>query len=168
MEMVTANGGAKVQMIPPQSYENLDKSLVDAGFLTLAQVSDYKLYEIVDYFYTQDFGGGNYIIMMNKEFWNSMPAADQKILTDIWVDANVESGKGSMANIEKGKAGIQAAGKKVTAPTAAEIAAWEKAADVAVESWRNDSKALNISDDVINKVLAKWKEVRAKHMVNVK
>jgi TRAP-type C4-dicarboxylate transport system substrate-binding protein len=97
-----------------------------------------------------------------------MPAADQKILTDIWVEANKESGKGSMVNIEKGKAGIQGAGKKVTTPTASEIAAWEKAADVAIQSWKNDCKALSISDEVVAKVLAKWKEVRSKHIVNVK
>ncbi len=168
MNIVTANGGAKVQMIPPQSYESLDKGVVDAGFVTMAQVSDYKLVEVCNYFYTQDFGGGNIIIMMNKEFWNSMPAADQKILSDIWREANVESAKGSMINIEKGKKLVTDAGKKVTAPTAAEIAAWEKAADVAVDQWKEDCKALGLSNDVIEKTLATWKEARAKHMANVK
>jgi TRAP-type transport system periplasmic protein len=168
MEIVSANGGAKVQMVPPQSYETLDKGVADAAFVTLAQVNDYKLTEICDYFYHQDFGGGNYIIMMNKDFYNSMSAADQKLMMDTWREANVESGKGSMANVEKGAKLINSVGKKVTEPTKEETAAWEKAADVSVAQWKADCKKLNISDEVIDRTLSKWKEVRSKHLANVK
>jgi TRAP-type C4-dicarboxylate transport system substrate-binding protein len=168
MEMVAAAGGAKVQMIPPDSQQNLDKGVVDAAFLTMAQVVDYKLYEICNYFYLQDFGGGNYVILMNKDFWNSMSAADQKTLTDIWREANVVSGNNSLASVQEGIKDAQDAGRKVVTPTAAESAAWQTAADAAVTSWKNDAKALGVSDDILNKVLAAWKTARDKHIANVK
>jgi TRAP-type C4-dicarboxylate transport system substrate-binding protein len=167
MDMVTAAGGAKVQMIPPESQQNLEKGVVDAGFLTMAQVKDYKLYEICDYFYLQDFGGGNYIIMMNQDFWNSMSSQDQQILMDTWRDANVVSGQSSMDNVQAGITAAKDAGKQVVKPTAAETAAWQEAAGVAVESWKSDAKALGMSDDLLSTVLAKWKEIRSKYLANV-
>jgi len=39
---------------------------------------------------------------------------------------------------------------------------------VAVDQWKEDCKALGLSNDVIEKTLATWKEARAKHMANVK
>jgi C4-dicarboxylate-binding protein DctP len=168
MEMVAAAGGAKVQMIPPDSQQNLDKGVVDAAFLTMAQVVDYKLSEICNYFFLQDFGGGNYIIMMNQKFWDSMSAADQKILTDIWAEANVVSGNNSLVSVQTGIKAATDAGRKIVTPTAAETSAWQTAADAAVASWKKDAQALGMTDDVLAKVLDAWKTARGKHIVNVK
>lgn len=167
MEMVTSAGGAKVQMIPPDSQQNLEKGVVDAGFLTMAQVKDYKLYEICNYFYLQDFGGGNYLILMNPNFWNSMSADDQQLLMDTWREANVVSGQASMQNVQDGIKAAQDAGKTVVKPTAEETSAWEEASGVAAESWKNDAMALGISSDLCDSVLAQWKTIRAKYLANV-
>jgi len=164
MDIVTQNGGVRVQMIPPESYLNLDKGVVDAGFLTMAQVSDYKLYEICDYFYLGDFGGGYYFIMMAPEVWNSLPPADQKLFTDVWKESRKVSGQTSLDTLKKGTDAALAANKKVVNPTATEIAEWEKAAQIAVTSWINDCKRLGIAQEVIDRTLAKWKEIRTGHV----
>jgi TRAP-type C4-dicarboxylate transport system substrate-binding protein len=84
MEIVSANGGAAVQQIPPQTYDNMQKGLTDAAFISFAQVYDYRIQELASYFLAQDFGGGFILITMNWAAWNKMSAADQKILMDTW------------------------------------------------------------------------------------
>lgn len=168
MDMVSASGGVPVEMQPPQSPDMLQKATVEAAFLTFSQVNDYKIFEVCDYFYRQDFGCGTYIILMNTNFFSSMSKEDQKILSDTWVEANMVGGKSSMEGVLKGIQVTKDAKKTVAVATAAESAAWEKAADVAIEKWKADAKAVGMTDAVLSNVIAKWKEVRAAHLVNVK
>lgn len=164
MEMVKAAGGASVNMVPPDSYMNLDKGIVDACFVTFGQVNDYKLQEIANFFSEQEFGSGLGIILMNKDFYNSMSAADQKILKDTWKAAMTVSSQGAMDSIEAGKKGVVAAGKKIYVSTPAEAAAWDAQADPSIASWRNDAKAVGISDATMDSILAKWKAIRTKYL----
>jgi TRAP-type C4-dicarboxylate transport system substrate-binding protein len=164
MDIVTENGGAKVQMIPPDSYQLLDKGVVEAGFLTFAQVYDYKLSELCSYFYTMDFGCGQHNIVMNTNAWNAMTPADQKILMDTFKDSIVISFQGSMDNIVKGKKMVTDAGYKITNPTSDERKAWEEAAAPAIASWMKDAKGVGISQETLDNTLAKWKQIRAKYL----
>ena len=164
MDMVSLNGGAPVQMIPPQSYENLDKGVVEAGFLTLAQVYDYKLWELCSYYYLGDFGCGQHVILMNMDAWNAMTPADQKIMMDTWTDVWPVSAEGAMENIAKGIDGLTKAGYKTTKPTAAEIAEWEKAAEPVAEKWAKDAQGVGISAETTAKVLDLWKKIRPKYL----
>jgi TRAP-type transport system periplasmic protein len=168
MDIVLAGGGVQVDMAPPQSPDMLQKSTVEAAFLTMSQVNDYKIYEMCDYFYRQDFGGGNYIILMNPNFYNSMSADDQKILRQTWTEANMVGGKTSMDGVLKGIQVTKDAKKTVFTPGADETAAWEKSVTPAVNKWKADAKAVGISDDLLTKVFNKWVEIRAAHMKNVK
>jgi len=164
MDMVTANGGAKVQQIPPQAYLNLDKGVVDASFNTFAQVRDYQLQEICDYFYDADFGCGEMLLLMNWDTWNGMSAADQKIVMDTFADSSVESSKGALSGIEEGKKLVLDAGKKITEPTPAEMAAWQKAAEPVFKKWAEDAKALGVDATVVANVFAEWKALRQKYI----
>jgi TRAP-type C4-dicarboxylate transport system substrate-binding protein len=168
MDIVTAAGGAKVAMAPPDSYENLDKGIVDACFITFSQVNDYKIYEIANSYNKQDFGGGNYVILMNKTFFASMSPDDQKILTDTWKEANVVSGQTSLTGVVAGIKAVQDAKRTIITPTPAEVKAWQDAAVVSIQSWMNDAKALNISQALLDKTLAAWKAALAAHLPNVK
>ena len=158
-EIVTKNGGAAVQQIPPQAYDNLQKGLVDAAFVNFSQVGDYHLYDLCDYYYTQDFGGGFMIITMNSDAWNAMSAQDQQIMMQTWQDAAPISGQGSLDSIENGKAATRAAGKTITDPTDAEKAAWAAGAAPAFTKWRNDAKALGATDATLDKILASWQSI---------
>jgi TRAP-type C4-dicarboxylate transport system substrate-binding protein len=163
-DMVQAAGGAGVNFAPPESYQNLEKGVVDAAFLTLAQVEDYKLFEICDYYYRMDFGGGVHIILMNKDAWAKIPPADQKIFLETWPDAGKVGAQNSLVQVEKGIKSVTAAGKKIYDPTADERVAWEKSAQVAIDKWAADAQALKIAPAVTDSTLAKWKQIRAKYM----
>jgi TRAP-type C4-dicarboxylate transport system substrate-binding protein len=164
MDIVTESGGAKVQMIPPDSYQLLDKGVVEAGFLTFAQVYDYKITELCSYFYSMDFGCGQHIIMMNKDAWNGMPPADQKILMQTFLDSAVMSSQGSMDQIVGGKKMILDAKYKITDPTPDERKAWEDAAGPAIASWMKDAKGVGLPQELLDKTLATWKQIRAKYL----
>ncbi len=93
-----------------------------------------------------------------------MSPQDQKIMEETWADANIECRKGSLAGAEEGKNNILAAGKKLTSPTPEETAAWQKAAEPIFNKWQEDAKKLGIDTPISAKILAGWKEIRAKYM----
>jgi TRAP-type C4-dicarboxylate transport system substrate-binding protein len=72
MEIVKACGGAHVQVIPKETYLCLDKGVIDGAFVTFKQIRDYKLEEVCNIFYNQDFGYDQGVILMNKEFYSGM------------------------------------------------------------------------------------------------
>ncbi len=165
MDLVSANGGAKVQQAPPDTYMNLDKGITDGAFVTPGQVYDYKLQEIANYFYAQDFGCATVIVLMNKSSWNAMSPQDQQIMMETWPAANIESAQANVVDTQAGRKIISDAGKKITSPTPQETSAWAQSAnEVAVSAWQNDAKGLNIPADVITKVISAWREIRSKHL----
>lgn len=166
MEIVTANGGASVHVIPPESYMSFDKGTIDVGFFTYAQVENYKLTEVCKHFYNQDFGGGCIIIMMNWDAWNAMSAEDQKIMEQSWYDAVEYCTKGSLADDVKGKQFIKDAGLEITYPAPEEIAAWEAANGPAVDKWV--AGAIEAGIEYPMPFLEAWKKIRAKYMAQMK
>jgi TRAP-type C4-dicarboxylate transport system substrate-binding protein len=164
MEMVTANSGAKVQEIPPDAYLNMDKGVTNGSFLTWGQVNDYHMADIASFFLDYNFGNGSGMILMNTDFYNSMGAADRKILADTWVKAGEVAAQGSIDGNKLGIDSIAKAGKSIYVPTAAEIAAWDAASLPTINYWRSEAKKMGANDDVLDTVLAKWKTIRAKYL----
>ncbi len=163
MEIVTANGGAKIQQVPPESYLNLDKGVTDGALITFSQIMAYKIGEICDYFYAQNFGSGQLLILMNKGFWESMPAEDQKILSDCWAESTVVSAEGAIADVLKGKEYVKGLGKTITEPTEEEKAGWAEAASASFNKWKADCIAQGVPSETVDKVLNEWKALLDKY-----
>jgi TRAP-type C4-dicarboxylate transport system substrate-binding protein len=168
MEIVSGNGGAAVQQVPPQTYDNLQKGVIDAAFVTFSQVGDYHLYDLCNYYYTQDFGGGFMLITMNWDAWNAMSSKDQKTLMDTWQDACKVCGQGSLDSIANGKDATLKAGKTITEPTDAEKAAWASGSGPAFTKLRNDAIALGVSADTYDKMLKSWQTIHDKYAKQMK
>jgi TRAP-type C4-dicarboxylate transport system substrate-binding protein len=164
MEMVVANGGAKIQQIPPDTYMNMDKGVTDAAFITFSQVYDFKIQEIANFFLDYAFDNAAAVIIMNTPFYNSMGAADQKILLDTLAKAQDVCAQGSIDDNAKGIEVIKAAGKSVYTPTAEEVAAWDSQAAPAIEAWRIDAKKMGATDATLDMIIAKYKTLRTKYL----
>jgi len=164
MDIVTANGGAKVQEIPPDSYLNLDKGVTDATMVTWSQVYDYKLAEIANFYLDYTFGNAPAMILMNTNFYNAMGAADQKIMKDTLLQMAQKCAEASAEDTKKGMESITAKGKSIYVPTAAELAAWDAGCAPAIDYWKITCKQMGANDNVIDSVLAKWKVIQAKYM----
>jgi TRAP-type C4-dicarboxylate transport system substrate-binding protein len=163
MEIIKANGGAEVHQVPPQAYTNLDKGVIDGSMNTFSQIADYKLYEICNYFYRQDFGSGCLVIAMNQEVWDAMSPEDQKIFDQSWVDAIPYMNDTMIDDNVRGLKEVEDLGYTVTDPTPAEVAAWAKAATPAFDKWKKDCIDLGVSAELADEVFEAWKEIRAKH-----
>jgi len=168
MELVSGNGGAAVQQVPPNTYDNMQKGIIEAAFVNFSQVGDYHLYDLADYYYTQDFGGGLMVILMNWDAWNAVSATDQAILMKTWEDARMVSGQGSLDSIAAGKDATIKAGKKITDPTEAEKAAWLTGSAPAFAKWRKDSIALGATEATLDKMLETWKTIHDKYAKLIK
>ena len=163
MELVSSNGGASVAQISPEAYTNLDKGVIDAAFMSFAQISDYKIYNVCNYFYTQDFGCLNVLLLMNLDTWNAMSPEDQKIFDESWRDASKISAKGSNDAEDMGRQGTLDAGKKIVAPTPDEIKVWSRAGEVCVRRWRDDAISAGIDSKTVDKIFEAWKMLRQKY-----
>ncbi|MBN1191774.1 MAG: TRAP transporter substrate-binding protein DctP [Dehalococcoidales bacterium] len=163
MEIVTANGGAKIQQVPPESYLNLDKGVTDGALITFSQIMAYKIAEICDYFYTQNFGSGQLLVLMNKAAWDGMSEEDQQLITEVWTESTIVSAEGSIAALAAGRKYVEDQGKTITPPTPEETAAWNEAAQVSFTKWKSDCVAQGVSADVADKVLNEWKALVTKY-----
>jgi TRAP-type C4-dicarboxylate transport system substrate-binding protein len=144
VDIVEAYGGANVNEIPPEAYMNMDKGVIDGTILSWGMSNDYKMHELVKYYFTVNLGNGTLVLAMNQAAWNEMSAADQKILTQT-VDEAIRGGS-VQGQLESEKAGKDAAEKssKIYAPTAAELIAWNEAAMVAANKWVKNAESAGV------------------------
>jgi TRAP-type C4-dicarboxylate transport system substrate-binding protein len=163
MEEVTVNGGAAVVQMPPETYMNLDKGVVDAAFVNYTQVSDYKLQEIVNYFYNVNFGAGWFPIIANNETYNAMSAQDKEIFKKLWLEGTKIIAPEFVDSRNTGIKAIKDKGKVITEPTAAEQAEWNKASDLAYAKWKADCKAAGVDEATANKIMAGWLDIVKKY-----
>jgi TRAP-type transport system periplasmic protein len=81
-EEITALGAVPVTMSPPDQYTGMDKGTIDAISTPIAAIYDFKFYEVSKYLTYLPCGPRVYIIGMNQDKWNSLPADLQKIFSD--------------------------------------------------------------------------------------
>ena len=84
-EAIKALGGTPVPMPMPESYQSLQKGVVDGGAFPAEVNKGWKLGEVVHYgtyCYDTAYTTGFYVVM-NKRKWNSIEPQDQKIITTI-------------------------------------------------------------------------------------
>ena len=154
MKIISNYGGAEVSQIPPDTYMNMDRGVVDAALVSWTQIWDYKLWEVAKYYYDASFSSGSFLMVANADTWNAMSPEDQKIFSELWAKASVmaveksfeEGARGPKATVENG--GI------IRKPTPAETPAWRKAAAPVIEDWIKTAKNQKAKDP--EAVLAEW------------
>lgn len=94
-EVIKALGGTPVPMPMPESYQSLQKGVVDGSAYPVESNKGWKLGEVTDYAtyaysaaYTTTF-----FVVMNKEKWNAIQPGDQKIIERINREWAVKHGK---------------------------------------------------------------------------
>lgn len=159
-DMMTAYGAAGVFQIPPYAYENMEKGVTDAAFMTYAMIGPYKMYEVADYILTQTFTAGTLLVLTSHEWYDSLAKSDQELFDETWLEAMEKCAEGMYGESVNSKPEIEASGITITSPTADMTAAWEAACDQYVYvKWAADCQALGYSSEVTDEVLAKWKEL---------
>jgi TRAP-type C4-dicarboxylate transport system substrate-binding protein len=75
-------GAVPANVALPETYESVDKGVLDGVSLPWAAIATYKLYEVVKYWGVGT-SSGEYFMMMNLDKWNSLPADIQKAIMSV-------------------------------------------------------------------------------------
>jgi TRAP-type transport system periplasmic protein len=90
-EIVKALGGVPLSMPMGETYDALNRGMLEGTMGTLESLEGWKLGEVVK-FTTENYGSAYstaFFVAMNKEKWNSLPADIQKIIETVnqeWID----------------------------------------------------------------------------------
>lgn len=146
-EVVTALGGTPVPMPMPDSYQSLQKGVVDGSAYPFEANKGWKLGEVVKYAtaayssaYTTTF-----FIVMNKSKWNAIDPKDQKIIEEINAEWAPKHGAAWDASDMEGIRYFLQQGNEIIGLDAKESARWAKAVAPLIADYGKqlDSKGLD-------------------------
>jgi TRAP-type C4-dicarboxylate transport system substrate-binding protein len=162
-DMLTAWGGVPILMGPGDMYSALDKGVLDGFVLEYSGIKSFKLYEVSKYYTAIDFFAGPFLILMNKDTWNSLPADLQQII-------DKESGRAESIrfaeNFEKDAlAGIdliKANGGTIITPTDEALEGFKVATKDYAQAWikkhQSDKFDAKAYFDRVVELVAKYKD----------
>ncbi len=128
-EVAAALGGTPVPKPMPETYEMLQKGVVDGALYPLEAAKGWKLGEVTKYC-TLDFAAAyttSFYVVMNKDKWKALPPDIQKIITEINKEWVVKHGEAWDESDKEGAEFFKSKGGELISLDAAEMARWKKA-----------------------------------------
>ena len=145
--LVKALGATPVAQSMGDTYQSLQKGVVDGSAHPLESNKGWKLGEVVKYVVTEDSVSytTNMIVTMNKSKWNSLPPEVQKIITEINEEWAVKHGEAWDQIDVAGKEFLKEKGKEIITLSSEESQKWQAAVAPALEEYAKklDKKKLN-------------------------
>jgi TRAP-type C4-dicarboxylate transport system substrate-binding protein len=136
-ELITALGGSPVPMPMPESYQSLQKGVVDGSVHPLETNKGWKLAEVVDYVtmansvaYTTTF-----FVVMSKSKWNALEAKDQAAIATINREWALKHGQAWDSSDAEGMKVFKENGKTVVELDPKEMARWSAAAAPMIQAY---------------------------------
>lgn len=128
--LVKALGGTPVAMSMPDSYQAIQKGVVNGGMYPVETNKGWKMAEVVDYM-TESFDVAyttTFFVVMNKAKWNKLPEETKKIVSEVSAEWATKHGEAWDDSDKAGRDAFLADGGEVIALFADEAARWKKAA----------------------------------------
>ncbi len=128
-EVAKALGGTPVSKPMPETYEMLQKGVVDGALYPLEADKGWKLGEVTKYC-TLDYGAAyttSFYVVMNKDKWNTLPPDVQKIIEEINAEWVVKHGQAWDESDEEGKQFFMSKGGELISLDAKEMERWKNA-----------------------------------------
>ena len=157
-KIVEALGGTPVAMAQPETYEALQKGVVDATLCPIETLKGWKQGEAISS--VTDSSAVGYttamFVVMNNQKWQSLPPDLQKIFTDVsseWVDKH--GAAWDQADID-GKQFVKGLNREFISLPADEQAKWKKQVEPILEEYVAAAKAKGLpGDELLKDVQAK-------------
>ena len=136
-QVVTALGGTPVPKPMPETYQMLQKGVVDGAVYPMEANKGWKLGEVTD-FMTRNFSSAyttSFFVVMNKDKWNALPEDIQKTIREINTEWAAKHGE---AWVESDKIGLKYfldQGNEVIELDAAEADRWKAAVAPIVDGY---------------------------------
>jgi TRAP-type transport system periplasmic protein len=142
-KVVEVLGGVPVAMPQGQTYEALQKGVVEGTFTPIETLKGWKQAEVVKS--TTDCATIGYttamFVVMNLKKWNALPADVRKVMEEVsaqWIDVH---GKAWDQLDEEGRAYSLSRGNKIITLSAAENARWKKAVRPIIDDYVKEVSA---------------------------
>ncbi|QTA90996.1 TRAP transporter substrate-binding protein [Desulfonema magnum] len=146
-DVVTALGGTPVPKPMPETYQMLQKGVVDGGVYPIESNKGWKLGDVTDYC-TADFTAAyttSFFVVMNKDKWNSLSPDVQKTIEEINSEWVVKHGEAWDASDMEGIRYFLEQGNEIIGLDKKEAARWKKAVSPIIEAYVKvlDKKGFN-------------------------
>jgi TRAP-type transport system periplasmic protein len=145
-KVVKALGGTPVAQPMPETYQSLQKGVVDGAVYPLESNKGWKLGEVVDYA-TLDFPAAyttTFFVVMNKDKWKALPEDVKKTISEInkeWIGKHAAAWDESDA---EGVALLKEKKKEIITLDDAEGKRWSDAVKVVLTEYVEDMKKKNL------------------------
>ncbi len=146
-EVTKALGGTPVPKPMPETYQMLQKGVVDGGMYPLESNKGWKLGDVTDYCIA-DFSAAyttSFFVVMNKEKWNALSPDVQKTIEEINSEWVVKHGDAWDVNDMDGIRYFLEQGNEIIGLDKKEAARWEKAVSPIIDDYVKvlDKKGFN-------------------------
>ena len=134
-DIYKAVGATGVVIATGDLYTSLQQGLVDGTFASIDNIITQKQEEVVKYLTLSYVNSINYPIIVNKQWWDSVPADLQKVFLDCLKEATDFEWQKSEELDVKAMENLKKAGMKIHELNAQERAAFQKALKPVVEKY---------------------------------
>jgi TRAP-type C4-dicarboxylate transport system substrate-binding protein len=144
-QVVEALGGSPVARPMPESYQSLQKGVVDGSAHPLEANKGWKLGDVVDYVtcaYSAAYTTAFYVVM-NKDKWDSISAGDQKIIEEINKEFEDKHGKAWDSSDMKGIRYFLNQGNTMIGLDEDESQRWEEAVEPVIEKYVKETDGVD-------------------------
>lgn len=146
-EVTKALGGTPVPKPMPETYQMLQKGVVDGGMYPLESNKGWKLGDVTDYC-TADFSAAyttSFFVVMNKEKWNALSPDVQKTIEEINSEWVVKHGDAWDVSDMDGIRYFLEQGNEIIGLDKKEAARWKKAVSPIIDDYVKvlDKKGFN-------------------------
>ena len=135
--IATALGATAVGMPQPETYDALQKGVVDGTFCPIETLKGWKQGEVIEY--VTDTKAIGYttamFVAMNQKSWDALPADLQKIIADVSAEFVDKHGQAWNQADAEGLEFVKGLGREIIALSADEEARWKAAVEPIVEKY---------------------------------
>jgi len=145
-KVVKALGGTPVGMPMPETYQSIQKGVVEGSVYPFEANKGWKLGEVTDYI-TADFSAAyttSFYVVMNKDKWKKIAKKDQKIIEQINTEWTVKHGEAWDSSDMEGIIFFLNQGGQIIGLDKKEAAKWKKAVAPIIDDYVTDKKKKGI------------------------
>ncbi len=122
-------GGAPIGMSQPETYESLQKGVVDATLCPIETLKGWKQGEVIDYVVNSQAIGytTSMYVVMNKDKWENLPSDIQNVFTEVSAEYVTRHGKAWDDADAEGRQFVDSLGRETITLADEELARWKEA-----------------------------------------
>jgi TRAP-type C4-dicarboxylate transport system substrate-binding protein len=157
-KIVTNLGGVPVAMSQPETYEALQKGVVEGTLCPAETLKGWKQGEVIDYVTDSSVIGytTSMFVVMNKAKWNSLGPDIQKIFNEVSQQWVAEHGKAWDQADEQGWEFIKSLNHQVITLSDSEKQNWKKAVKPVIDEYIKNASGKNLpGEDFVKDIQAK-------------